>query len=120
MLNIDKNAIIEKIKLIHPEIYNAVSGDDADSVLSTFIDSAKLSVQAYNPPSELAHELVMLQTCSKINNYNVDDSTGVKVGPIDLDYKSNATGSDDPYMDDFNTLVGRYGLTTDNERIKGF
>ncbi|TPR16649.1 hypothetical protein [Apilactobacillus timberlakei] len=118
-LEIDKNAIIEKIKLIHPEIYNAVSGD-ADSVLSTFIDSAKLSVQAYNPPIELSHEMVMLVTCSKINNYNADDSTGVKVGPIDLDYKSNANGSDDPYMDEFNTLVSQYGLTTNNARITGF
>lgn len=118
MLNIDKNAIIEKIKLIHPEIYNAVSGDDVDSVLSVFIDSAKLNVQAYNPPSELSHELVMLMTCSKVNNYNSDDSTSVKVGPIDLGYKS--TTNDDPYMDEFENLVQEYGLSSSGTSISGF
>lgn len=110
----DKDKIINNIKLLDKNVFDTVGAE----ALSVYIDNANQVVQTYNAPESIQDELVRLLACSKVNTHNASDSTGVKIGQIDMTYQNSKSSSDDPWLDDFNELLNRYGLNA--AELSGF
>ena len=110
--NSDETGLVEVIQRL------SVFKDVDPTVIKTFVDDATAVVKSYGVPEEAVDTATRLYVChllliqAQVDNGNISESIG-SLSHTRADWSK----LNDPYWNEFQSLLNRYGLSRDRGRV---
>ena len=88
------------------------------TVIKMFVDDATTVVKSYNMPTEAIDRATRLYACHLliVEAQTADDHISESIGSLSWT-KADWSKLNDPYWNDFQSLLNRYGLSRDRGRV---